>query len=355
MKHTVKIFVFFIIPLLTQATPVKGKYVKEKTIHKTFTVASDALLKVNNEHGNIDIVTWNRNETRIDITIKADGNNEDVVAKRLNDVRILFDSDNHYVSAKTTIKPQSSNWSFWKNSKNASVEVHYQIKIPVNNKVHLINDYGSISINRLKGSCIINCDYGAVNIGELLNESNKITMDYGAKSTIEYLKQGSINVDYTSLHIEQSEKINVTADYSHLSFGTIEYLDYHCDYGSLKIENVTRIKGNSDYMHATIKNLSKNGDLDANYGSIKIKNLEKKFNTVRIKSDYTSVKIGSHRNNQFNTKINLEFGHLKYNDNYVFPIEKINNFDKYYEGFFNTENAKSNLIINSDYGNITLY
>jgi len=109
--------------------------------------------------------------------------------------------------------------------------------MPVTNSVNLNNDYGGIALDKLEGSAKINCDYGKITIGELLNPSNSINIDYTNKSTIEYMKNGDINADYSTLHIEKTGNVDLNADYSHISFGMVADLNYNCDYGDLKIDN----------------------------------------------------------------------------------------------------------------------
>lgn len=356
MKLQAKTLFIFLLPLMVCAFPTKGKYKKEKNIHKTFTVNKNALLQIDNEYGDISITSWDKNETVVDVTIVSSGNDEKTVTKRLQDVDIQFLSSVNRVSATTKIKNQSSSiWSFFGISKRASVEIHYQIKVPVTNNVDIDNEYGAIHISRLEGSCTIKCEYGKLTIGELLSHRNKIEMEYASKSNIEYINNGVIDVDYSSLHIEKSEEIKITADYSHLSFGEITNLRYNCDYGSLKVQNAISIEGTSDYMQTSIENIAQKGIFKSDYGSIKIKNLKKGFEIIDIKTDYTTVKIESSTENSFSIKADLEFGHFKYADGYTFNVIKKDGFDKYYEGFYSSSNNNSKLIINSSYGSIKLY
>ena len=51
----------FLIPALmigSNSGSWRGKHTKEKTVKKEFTVNKDALLKVDNSYGNIDVVTY---------------------------------------------------------------------------------------------------------------------------------------------------------------------------------------------------------------------------------------------------------------------------------------------------------
>lgn len=145
----------------------KGKHTKEKTIHKEFDVNSDAMVKIDNSYGNLDIVTWDENRVVIDITITTNGNNEDKVQDKLDKIDVDFSSSSTLVSAKTRFGKSSKSWFSWGNS-NVNMKINYVVKMPITNSVDLENDYGSINLDKLEGKAIISCDYGKITTKELI-------------------------------------------------------------------------------------------------------------------------------------------------------------------------------------------
>ena len=71
---------------------LKGKYTKEKTIKKEFNINADALLKVRNSYGNLNITSWNENRVVMEVSIKTNGNNEEKVIKRLQQITVDFEN-----------------------------------------------------------------------------------------------------------------------------------------------------------------------------------------------------------------------------------------------------------------------
>ncbi len=354
MKNTAKLFLLFLlIPLAIFATEKKGKYTKSKVIDKTFNVTKEATLNVSNKYGNIDIVTWNENKIAVTVKITTNGDEEDKVQKRLEEITVEFDSNSTYVSAKTMIEKSSASWNLWGKDNNVNMEINYQIKMPLTNNVNLTNDYGGINLNKLEGSATINCDYGKINIGELLNVSNSIHIDYTNNSTISYIKGGTVNADYSTLRIDKSDNINLKADYSHLAFGTINRLNYSCDYGSLKIENAKNISGASDYMNLTIEKLLGSGVFNLDYGSLKIEELGQHLNELNLKSSYTHVKLGLHPNASFDITAALSYCGFKYGDHFTFNKEIEKSTSKYYEGYYNSPDSGAQISIKSSYGSIS--
>jgi len=354
MKNSAKLFLLFLlIPLTIFATEKKGKYTKNKTIAKEFKVTKDATLNVSNKYGNIDIVTWNENNIEVVVKITTNGDDEDKVKKRLEEVTVEFDANSKYVSAKTMIEKSSASWNWWGNKNNVNMEINYQIKMPITNHVNLSNDYGSINLNKLEGKATINCDYGKLNIGELLNASNSINIDYTNNSTISFMRNGNINADYSTLKIDKAGKIELNADYSHVSFGSVDRLNYSCDYGSLKIENAENMNGTSDYMNLNIGKLLVSGVFNLDYGSLKIEELGQRLKELNIQSSYTHIKLGLHPNAAFDITATLSYSGFKHGDRFTFNKEIEKPTSKYYEGYYNSPNSGSKIFIKSSYGSIS--
>lgn len=354
MKNMYKLLlILFLIPLTITAMERKGKYTKSKTINKQFNVNENATLNVDNRYGNIVITSWNQNKIVIDVTITTNGNDEAKVEKRLEQIDVDFESSSSNVSAKTIIEKNSRSWSIWGKNNNVSMQIDYLIKLPISNNVDLENDYGSISIDKLEGRSVIDCDYGKLNIGELLNSDNFINIDYTNKSNIEFMKDGDINADYSTLHIEKAGRVKLNADYSHISFRMLADLDFNCDYGDLKIEDCGNIVGNSDYMHTRVNKLRSRGDFDSDYGSIKIYEIGENLKSLNVESSYTHVKLGLNPNASFNIKASLSYGGFKYGDGFTFNKEIKKSSSKYYEGYFGSANSNASVNLKTSYGSIT--
>ncbi len=187
-KYAILVLLISPTALIARDGQFKGKYTKEKTIKKEYNVNADALLKVKNSYGNITLSSWDQNRVEIVVHIKTNGNNEEKVQKRLDQIDVEFDASSSMVSAKTNFNKSSSSWGWnWGRKNNVNVQVNYTIKLPVKNSVHLNNNYGTITIDRIDGHAKINCDYGRLDIGELRGRNNQLNLDYTSNSTLVYI------------------------------------------------------------------------------------------------------------------------------------------------------------------------
>ncbi len=348
--------VLLIMPLVIFANEKdKYKHEKTKTIKKEFAVNADALLKINNRYGNIDITTWNENRIVIEVKITAKGNDAERVNDKLDDITVLFEADRNEVYARTSIgKSKSSSWFSWGTTKNVNYKINYRVRMPITNNTNLTNDYGNISLNELKGNARINCDYGALSIGDLYGYKNSINIDYAGSSTIGLINGGSINADYSKFTIEKAGKIKLDANYTTSVFENVKNLSYNCDYGSLKVYKAVSVIGDGDYLSTRLGTILKRVAIDADYGSIRIEDLADGFESVNINSNYTGIKIGIPKNYSFNFQIQLSYsGFKRDNESLNFSKQIVKSSSKYYEGYAGNQNSNATITIDSDYGSVT--
>ena len=351
------LFLLLLIPAMVFATDKeKGKYEKSKSIKKEYTVNSDALLRISNRYGNVDVSSWDKNEVVIMVKITVSGDDEDKVIKRLSMIDVDFAASRSEVSAKTVIEKTSSNWGWsWGKKSNVHYQINYSIKMPVTNSANLNNDYGNIYLNELEGDASINCDYGKIDIGELHSTNNRINIDYCGSSTIAKMNGGSINADYSKFTVEEAGDIDLNADYTTSVFESMKNLKYNCDYGSLKVNNAVSIVGDGDYLTTRLGTISKKVAISADYGSIRIEALKAGFDSVNINGDYCGIKIGI-PDAPFSFVIKLSYGSFKRGDSgYDFTKQIVKSSSKYYEGYFKSQKSNSKITIDSDYGSVSFY
>ena len=347
----------FLIPTLVLGSNNEnwnGKYTKEKTVKKEFTVNRDALLKVDNSYGNIDIMTYDGNTVTIEVHIKTNGNNEEKVQKKLDDIHIEFNGSSSMVEARTKFSKGSSSWWNWGKNNNVNMEVNYVINLPITNSVDLSNDYGSINLDKLEGKATISCDYGKITTKELMADNNILRFDYTNNSYFEYIKSGKINADYSGYTVGKAKDLQINADYTKSEVEVVEDVNYNCDYGSIHIEKANNVTGNGDYLTARLGDIYKNVSLRADYGSIEVKQMTANAGNLDIVSDYAGITIGYNSSYNFNFEIDLEYASLRNKDELEISKQIIESSDKHYEGYYGNANSGNLIKIKSEYGSVSL-
>ncbi|MGV6827889.1 MAG: hypothetical protein ACWA45_00670 [Flavobacteriales bacterium] len=348
------LLILLLVPAFAMASHGKGKYKKVKEIHKEFTVNPNAVLNIDNKFGDIDLISWNENRTEIQVTIITYGNDEEKTQERLDNITVDFKASASSVSAKTIFNHQKNNWKWWNHNKNVKIEVNYTVKFPVSNNINIDNDYGSVLLNNLDGDATINCDYGQLILGNLNSENNQLNFDYTSKSTIDYLKSGKINADYSTFTIKKTEELVLGADYTNSEIVEAQKIRSNCDYGKIIIGKVNYFKGEGNYLNYTIDEAQGELNINTDFGAIRINELTETASNLTINSQYTNIKIGINSKFHFNFDVSLKYANLKEDAFLNIQHSTENNYgsNKTFQGNYGDNNTNHKITIHSEFGNV---
>ncbi|WP_419214291.1 hypothetical protein ACNR9Q_15630 [Maribacter sp. X9] len=347
------LLIFSAATLTAHDRDLNGRYTKEKTIKKEFNVNPNALLQVKNSYGNLNITSWNENRVVIEVQIKTNGNNEDKVQKKLDEISVDFEAGNDRVSAETIFNNRNNGWGWsWGNNNNVNMQINYTIKVPVKNNVDLNNDYGNIILDRIDGHAKISCDYGRLELGELHGRNNQLNFDYTSKSTIGYINSGEIRADYSGFTIDKAGDLVIKADYTNANIGNMENLDYSSDYGNMDISELKNIHGNGDYITVDLGVVHGTVDIIADYGAVRIDELAPDAGDVNIRTDYTGIKIGYNSQYHFDFDITTSYASVNGKDDFTINVSTEKSSNKHYEGYYGSKGSGNKITLSSDYGGI---
>jgi len=346
------IMVLLFIPIVTVGNNKnkKGKYNKDKSYQKEYSVSKNALLKINNKFGDINITSWNQNTIKIDVKISVSGNNEQKVISKLDEITVNFSGAKDLVSAVTEIANKNRGWS---NTNRLNFDITYVVKVPTTNKIDIYNKYGDISLNELKNKANISCKYGNVDIGNLYAENNDITLKYSNKSVIEKMKTGTISGGYSSVTIGETDNVSIDANYTKAYINMADKVHFEGNYGGVFSEKVTELYVDGNYMKIKVDHLENKMNVDTSYSSIKVENISEGLESIIIDSNYTSVNLNYSEGLGFKFNIDLSYANFKYNDKLYFIESREKNTSKYYMGYVNNKDGASINIV-SDYGNVSI-
>ena len=332
-----------------------GRITKEKKISKKFNVSPNSLLQVNNSYGNVDITTWDQNTISIEVFIKTNGNDEEKVKAKLDDIKVEFNQTPDGVKAKTVFSKEESSWwnSLFGSNSNVNMEINYVIKAPVTNNVEVNNDYGNVFLDKLTGNAKISCDYGRIDIGELHGNNNYLSFDYSRNSHFGYINKAVISADYSEFTVDDAKSLELKADYTDSKMKKIELLQFSCDYGSLVVEKVRKIAGSGDYLSTRIGQIFQAANLNLDYGNIVIAEVVKGAEEIKIDSDYTGVKIGYNKEHPFRFSVNTNYGNVKGTDKFEVNKRNEGNSSSSYAGYHLNNTGNGNIIVSSNYAGVT--
>lgn len=304
--------------------------VREKSYSKSYSLDANDKVRLSNQFGKISVNTWNKNEIKVDISIKAEAGSDADAQRLIDGVSIADGKNGDQVSFKTNIRSEDEDNGFWalfrsKGNKKHKLSINYSVYMPARTDLDVNSSYGSLDLPELDGKVRINTSYGSTSVEKLSNPSNEINGSYGS------MKIGSMNG-------------------GRLSFS----------YGSVDMDEVNNLKADLDYGSFKLGTLKGSGDFDLSYeGGFKIDNVESTLKRLNINTSYSGASLGISPNCNFDFDVTVSYGGFNYNDNKVNVTSK-NPPDgsrhigttRNYKGHVGKGNSDAKVTVNTSYGGV---
>ena len=299
-----------------------------KNYSKSYSVNSNDKLALDNKYGRVNINTWNKNEIKVDVQIKASASDDETARKLIDAISISDSKDGNTVSFRTNFGTgNSSIWNLFNNMNDRHrAEVNYTVYMPSTMSLDLRNRYGSTSLPDLSGRVTINNAYGSLVARALTNSSNEF------------------NFHYCEVNIEE-----------------VKGCDLNLSYGSLKLGTVGRLEANVNYAPIDIEKLNNSGTINAKYGGgVKIGEISKALKNLDIDTKYSSVNIGLKGDESFDFDVTVKYGSFNFDDNRLKITGKSPDDSrgyhptKNYKGYAGNSNSNNKISINTTYQSVKL-
>lgn len=257
---------------------------KSKSYSKTYPVNGNDILQIDSRYAKITVNTWDRNEFKVDVEIKAYADNDADTQKLLDGVKINDSRDNTIVHFSNTIGDNDAKGNFWGSVFSKTVirktVISYTVYMPAKNPLTIRNDYGSIILPELSGKVTVRNDYGNLTSKALSNPDNSIIIHYG-NANIESFSGSNLQVSYGSLNLKWVDKLNADISYSQVKIGKI----------------------------------STSANINMHYGEgLQIGSLDKNLRNLSVNASYAPVKIGNLNNDNANFDVAVYGGGFSYDD-----------------------------------------
>ncbi len=344
------------------------KFLKQKTIDAKFAVTEDFLLDICTKYSDLKISTWDEEFVNFHVEIITKANKEETANKLLESRDVEFD----YQREKNTLDVTSI-CTDKGISNNFGLEITYYIMIPKNIKLSIRNTYGDVKIDKIYKNSKINLRYSDFTVDSVFSNSS-LNIMYG-EATIKYTDSINAVIRYGDLILDKSNNFKLDIMYGELELKNINnlnavlrYSDLSCDfcnsanldmmYSDIEIEEVNDIVFNSNYDDIKINNLQNNISYSGNYSDVFIENISQNFEQIKIKANYSTIKLKLTESHHFNYNINLPHnGSISYNNNILEDYAtKIIDKDSQYSivGDYKDADNKHTLIISGSYSDFIL-
>lgn len=232
------------------------EFFHERNLSKTYS-ASGNTLNIDGQFGTVKVVTWDKNEIKVDIHIEASSTNKEMADKMFEkmDVEDKQDGKNIYFKTIHNKGDKKENISCDKCSNSMSVD--YTIQLPSSTSLNIENSFGGIEIPDYNGAVSINSKYGHLTAGKLA-KPGEIKVEFG-KADIKSIGNIDLDFKYSAINID-----NLT--------GNCKLKMSFCSYSKINLDNgLTGLTLNDSYSSVHLEpasNLSASYTIHTSYGTV---------------------------------------------------------------------------------------
>ncbi|MBS1564731.1 MAG: hypothetical protein JST39_10095, partial [Bacteroidetes bacterium] len=261
---------------------------KQKTYTKSYPLGKNDRIHINNQFGQVKILTWDKSEVKADITITTRSSSDEDAQKLLDGINIQDGRNADGVFFKTVLPKNTNNTNHgirkegdWDKDRDRNrdrdkeredkdrerkdrkgntegMNIDYVITLPASSPLFLENQFGKSIIPNLSGPVEIVHKFGDLVAGNLSNVKS-LQVEFG-KATVESINNGKVTVKFSEASVKKlSGAIKASFEFS--------------DKVNLPLDNdVTDFSLNNSYssIKLTISpNFSGDFDIHTNFGDFK--------------------------------------------------------------------------------------
>ena len=338
-----------------------------KTINKQFPITSNGKVNISNRYGQVAIKTWSNNEVKIEVVIKVNSRNEDNAQAVFDRITIDFNSSKDYVSAVTEIASKSGWSSWWSGGSSDDYAIHYEVYMPQTNSLDLFNKYGNSTVPALAGDVDMEIKYGNIHADEIGGDA-VLNLGYG-NATITAAKTVNLIVKYSKVKLGQANDVTIESKYSvitideandirsetkydHYRLGTIN--EYHNigKYDDVQIKTAQSIRAAAKYSDYKVEHLHNWADLDLEYGSASIEELDKAFTALEIRGRYTEYRITVQEGTHYHLDAVTRYAGIRYPSAFNVVYDKEDGPEKEIKGYVGDKSGVKVIKARLNYGGI---
>jgi len=269
---------------------------------------SSTVIQITNKYGNVNILPWEKDSVRIDVSISAQSKQASKVVKILSTIDCEMIATANTISARTVFYDNSA--TFWKdvvsyagqviNTSN-NLQINYTVYMPVSNDIKIENKFGNVYMDSHSGKADIivsNGDLQARNFTGGL----KLKLEFGSAS-FQDAADAQLSINYSDLTVRRINKLNMNSRSSTIDMeetGTIELVSSR---DKLVVKACNSLSGEASFSRIRINELEAMCTVNTKYGELRLNTIARDFRNINIKSEYTDVLLGFNPSDSYSIEI----------------------------------------------------
>jgi hypothetical protein len=256
----------------------EAKYKKTKSYSKSYSLGSNDKINLSNQFGEMKLVTWDKNEIKVEVSITAKSDDEQAAQEILDRISITDGKDGNMVWYKTKFAEDNKQWNKGdkKEHHNQGMEINYLVSLPAGNTLKADNQFGKMIVPDYRGEADLESKFGSLTAGKLSN-AKSVSVEFG-KAEIELINGGKLSIKFSEGTVNKlSGDIKSNLEFSRVKLeidNDAKKLDIDNSYSTVYLDLDKGLSATYDIStsHGSFSNKSdftikrKEGDNDHRYG-----------------------------------------------------------------------------------------
>jgi DUF4097 and DUF4098 domain-containing protein YvlB len=183
----------FVLALSAHASDHRGAYTEE--FHQTYALTPEGRVELDNINGAVQILSWDRDEVKVDAIKSADSK------ERLDEAKIEIDSGKDHISIRTKYRDHDLTFNWGSHNNPASVE--YTVTVPRRarlDEIKLIN--GSLDVSGVSGEVRASCINGRLDAHNLAGRAQLSTINGHLDARFDQLAGSTVELNSVNGSVE---------------------------------------------------------------------------------------------------------------------------------------------------------
>jgi len=224
------------------------KFKKSKSYSKSYSLGSSDRISLNNQFGEMKLVTWEKNEIKVDVSITGKSDDEKRAQEIIDRISIQDGKEGNTVSFKTKFADDDNDNKNRNHNRNGDqnknenyhegMEINYMVYLPSGSALRAENQFGNMIIPDYRGEVELESKFGSLTAGKL-SHSKEVTVEFG-KAEIQQVNGGDLNIKFSNGTVNKlSGDVRSDLEFSKVKLNIdndIKNLTIHNSYSSVYLD-----------------------------------------------------------------------------------------------------------------------
>ncbi len=296
-NKVIRIIIFFTAFVILPSLLIAQVYSEKREQGKSFKLKSGTTVHISNKYGNVNIMPWEKDSVRIEVSMSAQSKQAAKVIKILSTIDCEMISTATSISARTVFYDNSA--TFWKdvvsyagqviNTSN-NLQINYTVYIPETVPLKIDNKFGNIYMDSHRANVDIALANGDIQARDF-SKTLKLKLEFGSAS-LQDIDDAQLTINYSDITCRKINSLNMNSRSSTMEIENADAIELTSSRDKLVVKSCNSLSGEASFSRIRVNELDAMCTMNTKYGELKLNTLSRNFRTIQVKSEYTDIFLG---------------------------------------------------------------